>query len=254
MFQNKIVMITGAASGIGLEASKQFIENRATVIGADIDITALAEARKTLGARFVERRLDVTNIEEIIRVSESVQKEFKRLDILVNNAGIASMCPLADMKETDYARHFDVLVKGAMFVTKHFVPLLLKSTNPCIINVSSSTDMYETPNHFLYGAAKAALTKFSRHLVRDFLSIRTNTILPGIVETPIYDKGFGMKPEDIKPFLDNAAKTKVPAGRIGTPRDIANCILFVASEKASYINGAEIVVDGGLVRTFFDIS
>jgi len=254
MFQDKIVMITGAASGIGLETSKQFIENRATVIGADIDINALAAARKTLGKRFVERRLDVTDIGEITRVSESIREEFKRLDILVNNAGIASPTPLADMKETDYARHFDVLVKGAMFVTKHFVPLLLKSASPCIINVSSSTDMYEMPNHFLYGAAKAALTKFSRHLVRDFLSIRTNTILPGIVYTPIYKTGFGMESEAIKQFLDQTAKTKVPVGRVGTAEDIANCILFVASEKASYINGAEIVVDGGLVRTFFDIS
>ncbi len=244
MFKNYVVLITGAASGIGYCAAQLFVQEQATVIGADMDQAALDRAQATLGERFVPRICDVSNEAQVAATAQSVEKAFGKLDVLVNNAGRGNVVNLEAMQEADFYWHYDVLVKGPMLMVKHCAPLLRKSSNPSILNISSQTARAELrQDHFLYSTAKAALLKFTRHLVRDLPGIRANTIVPGWVDTPIYSRA-GLDQVAIK-FMYDQAVTRIPAGRIGKPEDIANCILFLSSEKASYINGAAVDIDGG---------
>lgn len=244
MFKNCVVLITGAASGIAYCAAQLFVQEQATVIGADMDRAALDRARATLGERFVATVCDVSNKGQVAATAQSVEKAFGKLDVLVNNAGRGTIVNIENMQEADFYWHYDVLVKGPMLMVKHCAPLLRKSSNPSILNISSQTARAELrQDHFLYSTAKAAMLKFTRHLVRDLPGIRANTIVPGWVDTRIYSRA-GLDEVAIK-FMYDQAVTRIPAGRIGKPEDIANCILFLSSEKASYINGAAVDIDGG---------
>ena len=246
MFKDYTVLITGSASGIGFETARQFIEQGATVVGADVDEKALQEAAARLEDRFIPQRCDVSVEGEIASLREGVETRFGRLDVLVNNAGRGRFVVPAEMEEEDFRYHYEVLVKGPMLLVKHFIPLLRKSSNPSILNVSSTAARHEYSNHFLYSTAKAAVEKFTYHLVRDLPGIRSNTILPGWVDTPIYDKA-GLSREEIEAVFGSVV-SKIPCGRIGRPEDIAHCILFLSSEKASYINGACVIIDGGYLH------
>ena len=247
MFEGKVVVITGAASGIGLAAAGQFTGQGATVVGADVDQPGLDAAREVLGQAFVPRICDVTKEDQVAELAAYVRDSHGgKLDVLVNNAGSGALVSLETMQESDFDFLYAINVKSHMFMVKHFIPLLRSAEQPAIVNVSSSAARVEhTQNHFLYSTAKAALLKFTQHLVRDLPGIRANTVLPGWVDTPIY-KRVGLDEVTIKAIYDQAL-TRIPAGRIGTPDDIANAILFLASEKASYINGASLDITGGML-------
>ncbi len=247
MFKDYIVLITGAASGIGLETARQFVDQGALVIGADVVEKTLQDAEKELGSRFIPKLCDITSEQQIATLSQFIKNSYNKLDVLVNNAGrMTAAVDVETMTEEDYKYYFDVLIKGPMFMVKHFVALLRKSLNPSIINVSSFAALIETTKgRFLYGSAKAGLSKFTRHMVRDLPGIRTNAVLPGFIDTPIYSSS-GISEELKNAVFENMVRSsRIPCGRVGQPVDIANCITFLASEKASYINGASIVVDGG---------
>ena len=244
MFSDYIVLITGAASGIGYAASRLFIEEHATVIGVDRDAAALDGTRVTLGERFVGHACDVCVEADIAATARFAQEQFGRVDVLINNAGRGMLVNLETMQDSDFYWHYDVLVKGPMLMVKHFLPLLRQSPHPSILNVSSKAARQELmKHHFLYSTAKAALLKFTQHLVRDLPGIRANAILPGWIDTPIYTRA-GLDEAMVKVIYDQALP-KIPAQRIGTPEDIAHCMLFLSSEKASYISGASIDIDGG---------
>jgi 3-oxoacyl-[acyl-carrier protein] reductase len=242
MFKDYVILVTGAASGIGFETARQFIEHGATVVGADYDEKTLREAGEKLGDLLIAQSCDVTAEQQIASLCEHVEDTFGKLDVLVNNAGLGNLVAPEQMEEKDYYYHYEVLVKGPMLLIKYFAPLLRNASNPSIINISSLAAGIELSNHFLYSTAKAALEKFTRHLVRDLPGMRSNTILPGFIDTPILDKVFTK--EQTQEIYDRV-KPKIPCGRIGKPEDIANCIVFLCSDQASYIDGASIVIDGG---------
>ncbi len=242
-----VVLVTGAASGIGYETARQFLEHGAVVVGTDRNAAGLDAAAGRLGKRFVGRTMDVTKVAEIESLASFIGQTYGRLDTLVNNAGVARFISITDMQESDYLYHYEVLVKGPMFVAKHCIPLLRKSDSPSIVNISSVAARNEVDNHHLYSTAKAAIEKFTYHLVRDYPGIRSNTILPGFIDTAIY-RSTGLTDEQIKQIFAQAAKA-IPCNRVGTPEDIANCVRFLSSKQASYINGAAIVIDGGLLQS-----
>jgi len=180
---------------------------------------------------------DVTSSEEVATLSDYVRERYPQVDVLVNNAGINRRTTLDKFTDDDFDFHYQVLIKAPMLMAKHFVPMLKESSDGCIINICSIGALVEAPhdaNDFLYCTAKAALAKFTKHLVRAYPGIRSHSILPGFVETAIS-----------KPHLLALAMPRTPVGRIGRPEDIANLAYFLASEEAGYINGAEIAVDGG---------
>jgi NAD(P)-dependent dehydrogenase (short-subunit alcohol dehydrogenase family) len=189
MFNDYVVLITGAASGIGLETARQFVERGATVVGTDVDENALKEAINNLGCNFIPKICDVSQKEQLVSISNFVEANFPKLDVLVNNAGRSRIGIGPEMmEEEDYFYHYDVIIKGPMLLVKYVVPLLKRAKDPSIINISSGAARVEYSNHFLYSTAKAALEKYTRHLVRDLPGIRANTILPGWIDTPLYTK------------------------------------------------------------------
>ena len=244
MFEGHVVLITGAASGIGLESARLFLEEGAIVVGADLDEAALAKAGETLGERFFPRPCDITQEDQVAALAEFVGQAHGKLDTLFNNAGGGTLVSIETMQEADFDFHYQLNVKGPMLMVKHCIPLLRKSSNASILNVSSTAaEVEHTQHHFLYSTAKAALLKFTRHLVRDLPGIRANTIVPGWVATPIFSRA-GFDEATIEKVYEKVLP-RIPAGRIGTPADLAHAVLFLSSEKASYINGATLDVSGG---------
>jgi NAD(P)-dependent dehydrogenase (short-subunit alcohol dehydrogenase family) len=247
MFKDYIAVVTGASSGIGLATVRQFIENGATVIGVDCNTETLKKVDAELGERFVAKLVDVSKEDQIITLAKFVEETYGRVDGLLNVAGVIKFgVPLYQITDEDFDSHFHVNVKGPMFMAKHFIPLLKKSSNASIVNVTSTVVHQELPNHSLYSTSKAALEKLTWHLVKDFPGIRSNTILPGWTMTPMAE-GAG-SPEELKLIFDLMAEKWIPAGRVAQPDDMANVMLFLCSEKASYVNGASITVDGGYTR------
>lgn len=243
-FKDFVVMITGAASGIGLGTARQFIDEKATVVAVDVDEAGLDRAAAELGDRYVKRVCDVTDASRVADAAEFIRERYGRLDVLVNNAAIGRLTAIDAMTEKDYYDHFDLNVKGYMLAVTACLPLLKASDYPSILIMSSGAAVIELVNmHFLYSCSKAAVLKYMRHLARDLTGIRANAILPGWVDTPVYERaGFNREfveqvYKDVVPFI--------PAGRIAQPDDIANVILFLSSRKAAYVNGAAVDVDGG---------
>ena len=241
MFEDTIVLVTGAASGIGQEIARQFVEQGATVVGADISEENLKETGEELGERFVAKLCDISKAGRIRYLSKYVEGEFGRLDVLVNNAAAGRLQDPEEIEEEDFYFNYDVLFKGPVLLVKHFAPLLRKSSNPSVINIASVAARINAAKHILYATAKAALERFTQHLTRDLPGIRFNCILPGVIDTPLL-KNYG---EENLPAIFELISSRVPCGRVGTTEDIANCVLFLCSDKATYINGASIVIDGG---------
>lgn len=244
-FDGHVVLVTGAASGIGLGISEGFLKSGATVIGADYDEEGLKASAETLGNKFVPRKCDLTSVDQIVSLKDFVDESFGKLDVLINNAGRARYAGPEIVTEDDFHFQYDIFVKGPILTIRHFIPLLRKSANPNIVNIGSlnAKPLFEANMTGIYGSAKAALTKYTRYLARELPGIRSNVVHPGCVDTPVYGKA-GLSEEQIQAIFDNF-KEKIPCGRVGEPKDIADCILFLCSEKASYINGTSILVDGG---------
>jgi len=244
MFKDYIVLVTGAASGIGLGAAAQFIENHAEVVAVDFDEKTLKSAAEKLGKSYHPQLCDISKEDQVAAVAKYVSDTFGRLDVLVNNAGVGRLTAIEYMKEEDFHYHYEINVKGPMLMVTHCLPFLKKSSHASIVNISSTAAAAELSNHhFLYSTTKAAVLKYTKHLARDLRGIRANAILPGWVDTPIYERA-GVPREMLEEVFKSVLKT-VPVGRIAKPEDIANVILFLSSEKASYVTGAIIPVDGG---------
>ena len=251
-FKDHVVLVTGGSSGIGLKIAQKFIEKGASVIAVGRSEEKLQMESKGSGGHYIPRVCDVTNEQQIIETSQFVKESYGKLDVLVNNAGNLKFVVPEDVDDDSFNFHYNVMVKGAMLFVKHFVPMLRKSSNPSIVNISSIAARVIYPNHALYSSAKAALEKYTQHIVRDLWDIRANVILPGIIDTPIWESGI-LPQEEGKTLAETIEDTlgvfkkAIPAGRVGLPEDVANCVLFLCSEEATFINGASIVVDGGML-------
>ena len=238
---NKVVLITGAASGIGLTTAKQFLDEGAVVIATDINTAALEEQAAALGENYRPFTMDVASNEQIESAAAHVTTEYGRLDVLVNNAAVASLAEPEELEESVFDFEFAINLKGPMLLVKNFAKLLRESDNGSVINIASVAAIREVPGHYLYSAAKMALDKFTRDCAKAVPGIRHNCIKPGVIDTPILERAYG----DMAPAIREAA-AQCPASRIGKPEDIANAIIFLCSENATYINGATLIIDGGM--------
>lgn len=244
MLNGKVAIITGGTRGIGLEIGRVFLEEGAKVILFGSKEESVKKALETLKSENSNYDVkgyypDLINESEIKEVFATIEDEYGHIDILINNAGLSSNTPLLDFTIEEFDKIMNINVKAVFVLSKVAVPYL-KKTKGVILNTSSMVSMYGQPSGVAYPASKFAVNGITKSLARELASfgIRVNAVAPGITET---DMVKSLPQELIEPLI----KT-IPLGRIGTPKDIANAFLFLASDKASYITGAIINVDGSV--------
>lgn len=239
-FRDKVVLITGATSGIGLRTAEMFIDEGAYCILCGRNAEKGKKIEKQLNASgncalFIQ--CDVREESDVIAMKELVEKRIGKVDVLFNNAGIFITETLDAITDADWKNSFATNVDGMMFTTKNFICMLEKQNGAIINNASISGLQSFTSGraNYLYGASKAAAIKFSKLCALNYANtVRVNCICPGIIDTEIYTN------RDFSRFNDT-----IPMGRIATPDEVANVVLFLASEEASYITGVVLPVDGG---------
>lgn len=239
-FANCVVLVTGAASGIGLATAQAFVREGAVVYAADLDMQRLAELDTM--ERFIPVALDVTSTADIARVLKQIEMAHGRLDCLINNAGGARPGHVARITPDDVAFIVNLNLQAPMILTQAALVLLERSARASVVNVSSISARLQLAAGSVYGATKAGLESFTRACAKEVKGIRFNCVLPGFTLTPIFTDR--LSPEQIDEMVPTVRH--IPAGRWARPEEIAEPILFLASPAASYINGVALPVDGGL--------
>jgi NAD(P)-dependent dehydrogenase (short-subunit alcohol dehydrogenase family) len=245
-FENKVVIVTGGTSGIGLATAKAFSGAGASVFITGRRQTALDAAVKEIGGRVTGVQGDMGNLADIDRLYDAVQQKHSHIDVVFANAGGGEFAPLGAITEEHYQRTFDTNVKGVLFTVQKALPLLRDGGS--IVLMASTTSISGTPALSVYSATKAAVRNFARNWMLDLKDrhIRVNAVSPGVTETAGLNAlfGGGEQAEGTKGYLAGL----IPAGRIGQPEEVAKAVLFLASEEASFVNGVELFVDGGQVQ------
>jgi NAD(P)-dependent dehydrogenase (short-subunit alcohol dehydrogenase family) len=242
LLQGKKALITGGSSGIGFTTAKLFRQNGARVAITGTDPVKLEKARAEIGGDTLAIRADVVSVADLTRMAQEAKAAFGHLDIFFANAGTALPTPIGGTDEAAYARLMDVNVKGVFFSVQAVVPLMGKGGS--IILNTSWLDLRGVAGRSILSATKAAVRSFARTFAAELApkGIRVNAVSPGSIVTPLH-RG-SRSDADFDAYVEATAKI-IPAGRMGQPEDIANAVLFLASDKSSYMLGAEIIVDGG---------
>ena len=242
----KIALITGGSSGIGLETAKLFANEGAFVFITGRRQAELEKAVAAIGSNAKGVRGDITSLGDLDRLFEEIKEVKGRLDILFANAGLGEFAPLGTITEAHFDKTFGVNVRGTLFTVQKALPLMGEGS-PIVLNASIAA-IKGTPAFSVYAATKAAIRSFARGWSVDLRDrkIRVNVVSPGTVPTPAYD-GFGMTEDQMAGFLKGHSDV-APVGRVGLPSEIAEAVLFLASDKSSFVNGAELFVDGGFAQ------
>lgn len=241
--QNKVAVITGGNSGIGLATAQAFIQEGAKVIIVGRNQPSLDEAIQTLGEKAIALQADVANIADLERVFATIQERLGNIDVLFLNAGVAPFAPLEATDEALFDHIINVNVKGVFFAIQKAAPILNQGAS-VVIN-SSVANVAGIPNSSVYSASKAAVRSLARTLSAELVGrgIRVNTVSPGPIQTPLFGKT-GL-PQEAAEGLGAALIDSVPMKRLGQPEEIAKAVLFLASDDSSYVLGADFAVDGG---------
>ncbi len=244
-FKNKTVLITGASRGIGAQVAKTFAKAGANVVINYVHSLEKAEKLvneiKEAGGTALAIQANVASFVESEQLVNETISTYGKIDVLVNNSGITKDNMMLRMKEEDFDQVIDVNLKGTWNMCKHITRHFLKNREGSIINITSVVGLIGNPGQANYVASKAGVIGLTKTLAKEFGSrnIRVNAIAPGFIETDMTDN----LPEELK---ENYLK-QIPLNRLGKPDDIANLCVFLASEKANYITGQVISVNGGMV-------
>jgi NAD(P)-dependent dehydrogenase (short-subunit alcohol dehydrogenase family) len=244
--QGKIALVTGGTSGIGLATAKRFVSEGAYVFITGRREAELAAAVKQVGTNVTPVRGDVSNLGDLDRLYAQIKQEKGRLDIVFANAGTAKYAPVGEITEELYDSIFDTNVKGLLFTVQKALPLLPDGAS-IIVNASIVASKGLASNS-VYSATKAAVRSFARTWTTDLKArhIRVNAVSPGSIDTPGLNELLGSSETGQQRL--KMISTAVPLGRLGKPDEIANAVVFLASDEASYITGAELFVDGGFAQ------
>lgn len=239
----KVAMVTGAAQGIGKAVALLLARNGADIIVADINLEKAEETAKeiqALGRRALAVKVDVGNLDDVIRVVQTVLEQFSQIDILVNNAGINRDKLILRMTEEDWDVVLKINLKGTFNCTKAVVRHMSKQKSGKIVNIASVVGEMGNAGQANYAASKAGVIGFTKTIAREFAQrgININAIAPGYIETPMTD----VLAEKVKEEL----RRLIPMERLGKPEDVAEAVLFLVSEASSYITGQVLNVNGGI--------
>jgi len=239
LLENKVAIVTGAAKGIGYGIALALAQEKCNVVVSDIDqanCAKVVEELKALGVKALAVKCDVSQKSEVEQLFKQTIKEFGQLDILVNNAGIYPFVSFADMTEADWDKVMNVNLKSVFLCAKEAAKVLPE--NGRIISISSVASVIGFEGLTHYCATKGAINSFTRALALELApkNITVNVVAPGAIQTP----GAAGTEESQKQTI-----AMVPLKRMGQPKDIADAVVFLASEKSSYITGQTIIVDGG---------
>jgi len=246
-FENQVVVVTGAASGIGLGTARRFAGAGAAVAMVDRDTVAGQREAEAMGASFFTA--DVSEEEAVRAAAGAIAARFGRVDHLVNNAGIVVVKPIEDTSAGEWDEVMNVNVKSVFLMTKHLLPALKAAPAASIVNLGSVSSFVGQKHTPAYVASKGAVAMLSKALALDLsgYGIRVNCVCPGITDTPMLRFHAG-KSGDAEATI-RARLGRVPLARVLTPEDIANAILFLCSAEASGITGTTLLVDGGYLAT-----
>jgi NAD(P)-dependent dehydrogenase (short-subunit alcohol dehydrogenase family) len=244
--ENKVALITGGTTGIGLATAKRFAAEGARVVVTGRNAGTLAAARGDLDGQVEVVESDAGDEEQIAELFRGIAARHGRLDVLFLNAGIAKFAPLSDALLADFDAMWDVNVRGPWLALKHALPLL--SEGATVIVNTSVANRKGLPGTAAYAATNAALRALVRGAAGELAGrkVRINAISPGPIETPILDKT-GLDSQSLADFK-GGVPARVPLGRFGTADEVANVAAFLASGEASFITGSEIDVDGGFAQ------
>ncbi len=235
--QGKRALITGGSSGIGLETARRFLEEGARVAITGHNKPSLDAVRKQLGDVIVIDS-DAGDAAAQAKVAEEVQKAFGQLDVLFINAGVVDLRPLGEWDAAAFDRSFNTNVKGPYFLLQALLPLF---ANPASVVINGSVNPHiGMPTSSIYSATKAAIISLTKTLSGELISrgIRVNAVSAGPIMTPVHS---GRSDDEKAAFVK-----QIPAGRFGEPREIANAVVFLASDEAAFTVGAELLIDGGM--------
>jgi NAD(P)-dependent dehydrogenase (short-subunit alcohol dehydrogenase family) len=254
-FNEQVVIVTGAAHGIGRGIAEGFCREGARVHGFDIDVAGLQAAAASLNAqheRFYPSVVDVASAAEVVRSVESIRAKLGRIDVLVNNAGVNMNKRIKELELSDWNRVFDINLKSVYMMSKAVWPVFTQQRSGVIVNISSIMGQVGGISAPAYCSTKAAIIMLTRCLAKDGgpLGIRVNSVCPGWIDTPIMDRMLAEQPDPEATRLEILRRQ--PLGRLGTPEDIANGVMFLASREAAFISGTELTIDGAVTATQID--
>jgi NAD(P)-dependent dehydrogenase (short-subunit alcohol dehydrogenase family) len=245
----KRVLVTGAASGIGREIAEVFTEHGARVMLADIDDEGAAKAAAQLdGAQHVTA--DVSQSKDVQRAIDATVKAFGGLDVLVNNAGIEQLAALTEHDEDDFDKIVSINFRGVFLGIKYGAPVIAAGGGGAIVNMASVAGLGGAPYFGAYGATKAAvigLTQTAAIELRD-VNVRVNALCPAFIETPMVARAVPILAEPLTAALNRPIETVIHdiQGRLGSTREVAEAAVFLASDRASFVNGVAFAVDNAL--------
>lgn len=258
MVEGKVVLITGAAAGIGAGCARALAAEGARVVLTDIDearVQETAAAIRAAGGEAVSHWQDVTDEARWIEIVGRTEKAFGRLDALVSNAGIGLGVPVVEMTLADWRRQNAVNLDGVFLSCKHCIPAMQRAGGGAIVLMSSVAGLRGASGLAGYSATKGAVRMFGKSLAMEYApAVRVNTVHPGIIDTEIWNKipvdaenSRGKGPMDPKAIARNFA----PLMRPGSPDDVAQAVLWLVSDASSYVSGAELAVDGAMTAGGF---
>jgi NAD(P)-dependent dehydrogenase (short-subunit alcohol dehydrogenase family) len=246
-FKDRVALITGGASGLGLEVARQMSAEGASLVLVDWDQRSLELASADLGARHV--RGDVSLAATAAEAVKTARDAYGRLDVLFNNAGIDPLHArsVVETQESDWDQVMDVNVKSAYLFSRAAIPLMREGGGGAIVSTASTAGLKAAGDEAVYSVSKAGVVSLTESLARDFApDIRANCVCPGFMEKVMTDRRRELSEEQITARYAYA-DAHVPLGRQGTYEEVARCVLFLASSDASYVTGAALVVDGGML-------
>jgi NAD(P)-dependent dehydrogenase (short-subunit alcohol dehydrogenase family) len=244
--EGKIAIVTGGTSGIGLATAKRFVAEGAYVFITGRRQGELDKAAAEIGSNAVPVRADSSNLGDLDRLYDLVRTEAGHLDILFVNAGGGEFAALGEITEEHYDKTFNTNVKGVLFTVQKALPLF-RDGGSIILNASTAASK-GTPAFSVYSATKAAVRNFARSWILDLADrrIRVNAVSPGPIATPGLE-GLAANEEQAREFKAGMV-AGIPLGRLGTSDDVAKAVVFLASDDSSFVNGAELFVDGGFAQ------